>query len=350
MGSSSIASWEKPVHTVQLASFDMARSETTVAQYRACAGAGAGTDTRVTGIEHSQREFSADPLCNWNQPDRDDHAMNGVTWEQARAFCRWAGASLASEAQRECAARSGGRNQRYPSGNAEPTCDLVVMGDVAGKGICGLARTWPACSKPAGFSAQGVCDLAGSLCEFVEDGWHESSEGAPDDGWAWVLPGVTFRDAVVRDGGFEMLAASDFLAAARGYASTDGRYAHIGWRCVKPLRRLRRVREDWRFVPPTGDACSHPGRRSPPRTRSLLHKPRTSRRNRPARTACPHNSARTRTGPLRHVRRRARHRLPPPPGAGLRPRRSRPRDPAGRPLKAARGCRPGRRTDPGRAP
>jgi len=38
------------------------------------------------------------------------------------------------------------------------------------------------CSKPLGNIAQGLCDMAGNVSEWVEDDWHDSYIGAPSDG------------------------------------------------------------------------------------------------------------------------------------------------------------------------
>ena len=184
MGSNEGDGDEKPVHRVRVATFELARTEVTVAQYRACVRAGACSDHHLTGYEWPGQAFTESAYCNWGQPGREDHPMNCVDWKQARAFARWAGGRLPSEAEWEYAARSGGRDITYPWGSGEATCERAVI-DHGGRG-CGKDRTWPVCSKPAGRSAQGVCDLAGNVWEWTEDCWHGSYEGAPADGSAWT--------------------------------------------------------------------------------------------------------------------------------------------------------------------
>jgi formylglycine-generating enzyme required for sulfatase activity len=51
---------------------------------------------------------------------------------------------------------------------------------------CREETTWPVCSKTLGNTAQGVCDMTGTVIEWVADEGHDSYEGAPTDGSAWV--------------------------------------------------------------------------------------------------------------------------------------------------------------------
>ena len=168
MGSTSGSSDEKPVHEVTLSSFELAKSEVTVRQYRACVDARACT-APGTGSH-----------CNWAEPGRDDHPINCVDWDQAVAFSRWVGGRLPTEAEWEYAARSGGRAQEYPWGDAQATCTYAVMDDGSGNG-CGRDSTWPVCSKPPGHSAQGLCDMAGNVWEWVSDGYGDYPSGAQRD-------------------------------------------------------------------------------------------------------------------------------------------------------------------------
>ncbi len=161
---------EKPVHEVRVKTFELAKSEVTVGQYGACVKAG-----KCTAPDTGE-------YCNWGKSGREQHPVNCVDWNQARAFSVWVGGRLPTEAEWEYAARSGGKARKYPWGNEKATCARAVMND-GGRG-CGRRSTWPVCSKPKGNSAQSVCDLAGNVWEWVEDVYAESYAGAPTDGSA----------------------------------------------------------------------------------------------------------------------------------------------------------------------
>ena len=223
MGSSSGSSDEKPVHRVTVGAFSMLKTEVTVAQYRACLRAGKCTKPDTGSY------------CNWGKGGRDAHPVNCVDWSQARRFCRWAGGRLPSEAEWEYAARSGGKNWKYPWGNAAATCSRAVMGharsctatDPCG---CGKNRTWPVCSKTAGNTTQGLCDMAGNVWEWTEDCWHGSYSGAPTDGSAWTRN--CEYDRVSRGGsGFDP--AGHLRATPRSTIPPAPAPVNLGVRCAR---------------------------------------------------------------------------------------------------------------------
>ncbi|PIR16530.1 MAG: hypothetical protein COV48_09700 [Elusimicrobia bacterium CG11_big_fil_rev_8_21_14_0_20_64_6] len=163
---------EKPVHTVRVREFEMGRTEVTNRQYQACVEAGACTLPDLNCLAPSLRGHEQPAVC--------------VSWFQARAFAKWAGGRLPSESEWEYAARSAGRAQRYPWGDSPPTCHRAVFAENPYKPGCGRGSTWPVCSKPRGNTKQGLCDMAGNVWEWTEDWYHDSYEGAPSDGSAWL--------------------------------------------------------------------------------------------------------------------------------------------------------------------
>lgn len=210
MGTSSVEPWfanAKPAHEVYLKSFEMAKTAVTVEQYDECVINGACT-APGTG-----------EYCNWRKSGRRKHPVNCVDWAQAQAYARFKGARLPSEAEFEYAATSGGKNQKYPWGNQEPTGELAVFHTFG---------TMPVCSKPKGNTEQGLCDMAGNVGQWVQDLYQNSYRGVPADGSAFEAAG-SFR--VIRGGSF----ANGMVSALRSdYRSRDpGRTDDIGFRLVR---------------------------------------------------------------------------------------------------------------------
>jgi formylglycine-generating enzyme required for sulfatase activity len=217
MGSSDGDENEKPARRVAVSPFSLTKTEVTVGQYAACVKAGSCTEP----AEGRQ--------CNWYQPGRDTYPINCITWNQAAAFCHWVGARLPSEAEWEFAARSGGRDQRFPWGNSDEGCKRAISRSDDGDG-CGKDTTWPVCSSTGGNSDQGLCDLSGNVSEWVEDCYHESYTGAPMDSRAWVNPDTFAR--VLRGGGW-MSPPSALRASGRMFASPPSRDFGWGARCAR---------------------------------------------------------------------------------------------------------------------
>ena len=238
MMGSNMESDEKPIHRVSIRTFEMTRTEVTTAQYRRCVGAGA-CRAAEWAEEDADRNLTTgtdghyEGFCDASQP------VVGVTHRDARKFCRWAGGWLPSEAQWEYAARSGPGGRRFPWGNETPSCARAVMGhprtcSAADPCGCGRNGTWPVCSKVAGNTTHGLCDMAGNVFEWLADCWMGSYHGAPADGSAWQQEPC--RRRFMRGGGWG--ARADSLRAAYRYPYPPARkyQKNYGFRCARPRR------------------------------------------------------------------------------------------------------------------
>ena len=96
-----------------------------------------------------------------------------------------------------------------------------------GKG-CGTGGTLPVCSKKPGNSAQGVCDLAGNVWEWVAD-WYGPYREAPTDGSARVKAA---QGRVLRGGGW-FYSARFLRAASRDWALPGFRNDFLGFRLAR---------------------------------------------------------------------------------------------------------------------
>jgi formylglycine-generating enzyme required for sulfatase activity len=196
--------------------FCLDRTEVSVADYRACAAAGACS---LDGAR-------CDRGANYGRPAREEHPMNCVAWSDAAAYCRWAGKRLPSSDEWYWAASGAGQGLKYPWGNGLP------YGDLCWHRADGPIDTWAMSCKAGSSSAdvtpQGVRDMAANVGE-----WTATS-------------GVSLGTRIVRGGGWADDDDTQGIAPAsyaEGFAETF-RHGVIGFRCAAaPVRAASMTRE-----------------------------------------------------------------------------------------------------------
>ena len=213
----SVVNDARPVHEVALKTFELSATLVTVEQYAECVIDGACTQPG-TGDG-----------CNWGRASRRRHPINCVDWDQANQFAAFKGARLPSEAEFEYAATSGGKSGKYPWGDEDPTCDRAVMSGENGFG-CGANGTMPVCSKPAGNTASGLCDMTGNVWEWMQDAYRDSYAGAPADGRAFEAAG---SNRSLRGGSFSSSEPGRLRASSRGFEGPGFRFDSIGFRLAR---------------------------------------------------------------------------------------------------------------------
>lgn len=221
----------KPVHQVTVKTFQMSKTHVTVAQYAECVSKGACTVPDIG------------KYCNWGVSGRENHPVTCVDWNQANQYAKFKGARLPTEAEWEYAATSGGKNQKYPWGNEKPTCERAIMfgrddgffGFLSTYFGCGKDSTWPVCSKPLGNTEQGLCDMAGNASQLVQDRYHSSYDGSPDDGSAFDTTAGNNFDYYRLTRGGTFLDQKDLLLRSehRTVISPNERYSGVSFRLAR---------------------------------------------------------------------------------------------------------------------
>ena len=151
-GSTRGADDERPVRVRTLPAFHIDRTEVTRAMYARCVSA-----RRCSPV-------SIDLATDVDLP------VTNVNWNEARAFCAFAGGRLPTEDEWEKAAR-GSDGREFPWGT-ELDCARANWGNFENEGPCAgknPGKPVAAGSYPQGASPFGALDMAGNVWEWVAD-------------------------------------------------------------------------------------------------------------------------------------------------------------------------------------
>lgn len=186
---------EKPAHPVTVKTFNIAKTETTVAQWR----------------EYCQATGRRMPEAPWFG-QQDEHPVVNVSWDNAVAYCSWLTEKtgkhfrLPTEAEWEFAARGGLKSRGYIYSGAK-TPDSVAWFASKSKGTMPVARKLP--------NELGIYDMTGNVWEWCAD-WYDAgyytrsgkeNPTGPSTGMFYILRGgswdlgprnnrITYRNAL----------------------------------------------------------------------------------------------------------------------------------------------------------
>jgi formylglycine-generating enzyme required for sulfatase activity len=160
-----------------------------------------------------------------------------VSWHDAMEFCRRLSQrlgptfSLPSEAQWEYACRAGTTTPFAFGDTISPELanyDGTVAYANGPKGVR-RGKTTPAGTFPA--NAWGLQDMHGNVWEWCLDHWHDSYNGAPSDGSAWLSNAGEDAIKVLRGGSWDNLPGY-CRSACRFHSWPDDVYSNVGFRVV----------------------------------------------------------------------------------------------------------------------
>ncbi len=209
---------ERPRHQVTLTKgFWMGRTEVTVEAYQRYAAA-------TAAILPDAPEYNP----GWRDKS---HPMVNVSWNEAVAYCEWAGGRLPAEAEWEYAARGRQEGLRYPWGNPITHENANYGADRGPRGLAQGRDRWENTAPVGSFPANGwnLFDMPGNVMEWTKD-WYEdryyektpsTDPRGPASGRARVFKGGSWEDP------------TRLLRSSWRYSGTQGVKRHdLGFRCV----------------------------------------------------------------------------------------------------------------------
>ena len=250
---------EQPVHPVRLPAFAIDATTVTVADFRTFVqGTGYRTEAEAFGwsvVFHLAVADGSEVVgrmagtpwwlgvtgADWAHPGGpsstadDHHPVVHVSWNDARAYCAWAGRRLPTEAEWECAARGGLPSSRYPWGDELPAGDWacnIWQGTfpTVNTEADGWLTTAPARSfQPNGY---GLYQPVGNVWEWCADWFHPSyylssppvNPTGPPVGSRRVMRGGSYlcHDSYCHR----------YRVAARSSNTPESASSNVGFRCV----------------------------------------------------------------------------------------------------------------------
>lgn len=258
MGTFSGRNDEKPQHLVSVPSFEIAKYEVTVAQFRKFIEA-------TNYVTDAERDAGGDEGCyadgggvdfgwkiglSWHNPgfkQTEDHPVICVSWNDAQEYISWLNKetglnySLASEAKWEYAARSKSSSNYHFGDDRSELCKYANLYDEVGQTInkygwrhakCNDGEAKTATVGQYEANAFGLHDMHGNVWEWVGDCWQAGYHDAPSNGDLYDKESCELR--VTRGGSWYNI-PSGVRSANRYWYKVTFRSFNVGFRIFKAL-------------------------------------------------------------------------------------------------------------------
>ena len=248
MGSNDFSNAE-PIHNVYLNAYWIDKTDVTKAMFQVFVNdTGYVTEAEKDGtgavFNVSNGIFEDIYRASWRYPfgptssmaGLENHPVVQVSWNDAKAYCEWAGMRLPIEAEWEKAAR-GKDGRPFPWGNQYPAKNLLNFADLHlnvdwnDKTINdGYQFTSPAGSYPEGASPYGALDMAGNVWQWLAD-WYDANyySQSPENNPQGPVSG---QERVFRGGSWLDNVTGVCSAFRHSYAPNEWNN-NIGFRCAR---------------------------------------------------------------------------------------------------------------------
>jgi serine/threonine-protein kinase len=224
-------SFEQPIQQISLDNYFIDKYLVTNRQFKQFVeetGYKTDAEKKGSGIVKIGKRWKDFEGATWKMPDgetsiegKEDYPVSQISYNDAIAYCKWAGKDLPTEAQWEKAAR-GPKGSAYPWGDSAPDDTMANFSDSF------IDGTTPVTKYEKGQSYYGTFDMAGNLYQWCKDWYVAGGERQPKNptgpasGTERVLKGGSFSE------GMDSLRSPNRLSAEPAASRTI-----YGFRCVK---------------------------------------------------------------------------------------------------------------------
>jgi formylglycine-generating enzyme required for sulfatase activity len=250
MGTDEGMPFEGPAHRVRVSPFFMDRHEVTNREFaRFVKATHHRTESEKQGwsgvFDPRTKGWVSQKGADWRHPEgpssrhRAKEPVVHVSWDDAAAYCAWAGKRLPTEAEFERAARGGREGALYPWGDSyqlkgrfqtnvwQGTFPEKDRGEDGFPGLAPVGRFPP--------NPYGLHDVSGNVWEWTADWFaHDTYGTTPQDALDPQGP-PSGEEKVIRGGSW--LCSDNYCtgyrAAARQKTPRDSGLNNLGFRCVK---------------------------------------------------------------------------------------------------------------------
>jgi len=249
MGSETGMAHEKPVHKASVATFSLATSPVSVAQFAKFVSAKKYKTTAESyansGVFDMRKgRWEIINGASWHHPRGPekapapiDHPVTQVSWFDAVAYCEADGGRLPTEAEFEYAAKGAGQygNPVYAFGNSVKQDGEFMINIFIGEfpfnneALDGYLYTAPV--GKTGITPLGLTDMAGNVWEWSADwyGRYSSQAGSPLPAASAAAP-----ERSQRGGSFlcDEEVCSGYRTSGRAHSTPETSLMHVGFRCA----------------------------------------------------------------------------------------------------------------------
>jgi formylglycine-generating enzyme required for sulfatase activity len=217
---------EGPQHQVSVPAFYMGKYAVTQAQWQL-----------IAELPQIERELDPDP----SEFKGDAHPVEQVSWLDAVEFCARLSQltrkhyRLPTEAEWEYACRAGTTTPFHFGETIVPDLANYDWSEPYNKINVTKAKDFRGTTPVGQFgvaNAFGLYDMYGNVWEWCEDYWHDSYEGAPKDGSAWIDETQAEEASHVLRGGSWVVSPRNCRSASRLNYDAGIRFSSFGFRVV----------------------------------------------------------------------------------------------------------------------